>query len=118
MLWNLSFMIIILKGLYMAKEHQFSLPAHPNIYEQGDQRGRALNIHFCEPDCGVTEDTGILLLIPGFGAGSNSRVYKKMRKVFSDKYNLITIQCDSLVQNFYMSVILLLKYVHRINNFF
>jgi len=34
------------------------------------------------------------LLIPGFGASSQSKVYSKMRNVFSDQYNLIVIQCD------------------------
>jgi hypothetical protein len=48
----------------------------------------------------VNKDTGILLLLPGFGAHSQSKVYKKMRDVFSDKYNLITVQCDYFGQKY------------------
>lgn len=35
-----------------------------------------------------------MLLIAGFGGNANSKVYKKMRNTFADKYNLVTIQCD------------------------
>ncbi|WP_165000343.1 DUF2920 family protein [Anaerophilus nitritogenes] len=75
----------------MAKEYNISVPAHPSIYQPND---RDLDIYFCEPDSGINEETGLLLLINGFGANSNSNVYKKMRGNFSDQYNLITIQCD------------------------
>lgn len=76
----------------MSTDHTFSIYGHPNIYN--DYSARKLNIYFSEPDKGVKEDTGIVLLIPGFGANANSNVYKKMRSVFADKYNLIAVQCD------------------------
>ncbi len=75
----------------MAKEHIISTPGHPSIY-QSEQR--ELKLYFCEPDQGVNKETGLLLLIPGFGGNSHSKVYRKMRSVFADKYNLVTIQCD------------------------
>ncbi|MGJ9459595.1 DUF2920 family protein [Oceanobacillus sp. CF4.6] len=77
----------------MAKENHFTIPAHHNIYT-GENNNRNLDIYFSEPENGVTEETSILLLIPGFGGNSQSKVYKKMRLEFADKYNLIVIQCD------------------------
>lgn len=75
----------------MAKHHNFTMQGHPSLYTYKDRR---LNIYFSEPDSGVNKDTGILLLIAGFGANANSNVYKKMRDRFADKYNLVIIQCD------------------------
>ena len=75
----------------MAKSYDFQMFGHPSIYSRNS---RKLKVYFSEPDTGVNEDTGILLLIAGFGGNANSNVYKKMRNTFADKYNLITIQCD------------------------
>lgn len=55
---------------------------------------RYFTIKYSLPEKGVNNETGILLFIAGYGANSNSKVYKKMREAFSDKYNLITLQCD------------------------
>ena len=60
----------------MASEYDFKINGHPSIYEA---KGRELHIYFCEPDKGVNKETGLLLLIPGFGGHANSNVYKKMR---------------------------------------
>ncbi|GED53975.1 DUF2920 family protein [Brevibacillus borstelensis] len=76
----------------MSKDYEITIDAHPNIYN--DFSPRKLNIYFSEPDKGINNETGLFLFIPGFGANANSRVYKKMRSVFSDKYNVVTIQCD------------------------
>lgn len=82
----------------MAKEHTLNIYGHNSIYTQDYLKNnygkRKLKIHFCEPDFGTNGDTGILLFISGFGANSNSNVYKKMRQTFANKYNLVTIQCD------------------------
>jgi len=75
----------------VAKEQQLSISAHPSIYEPIE---RKMNIYFSEPEQGVKHDTGILLLIAGYGGNANSNVYKKMRNQFADQYNLITVQCD------------------------
>ncbi|GAX88913.1 DUF2920 family protein [Effusibacillus lacus] len=75
----------------MAKSYEIKVPAHPNIYQPGL---RDMNLYFCEPEHGINEDTGLLLLIPGFGGNASSNVYKKMRTTFADKHNLVTIQCD------------------------
>ncbi|RDW20771.1 DUF2920 family protein [Oceanobacillus chungangensis] len=77
----------------MAKENHINIPAHYNIYT-GENTNRNLDIYFSEPEYGVNKETGLLLLIPGYGAHSQSNVYKKMRLEFADKYNLIVIQCD------------------------
>ncbi|AIF52330.1 DUF2920 family protein [Pelosinus sp. UFO1] len=82
----------------MAKEHTIDIPAHCNIYCNAALR--TLRVCFSEPSDGINDDTGILLLIPGFGADLNSNVYKKMREIFADQYNLITIQCDYFGQEY------------------
>ena len=45
------------------------------------------------PDC-VNENTGMLVLIPGYGGNIDSHVFRKMREVFAEQYNFITVQCD------------------------
>lgn len=76
----------------MSEQHTLNIPAHPNIYT--GQSERDLRIDFSVPDRGVNFETGILMLVPGFGANIESKVYKKMRNIFADKYNLVTIQCE------------------------
>lgn len=76
----------------MAKEHVLKVAGHPSIYAPAQPR--EFTLYFCEPENGVTSETGLLLLIPGFGANAQSKIYKKMRSLFADKYNLVTIQCD------------------------
>ena len=76
----------------MAKEYDFYMYGHPSIYSNNSER--KLHVYFTEPEKGVNKKTGILLLIPGFGGNSQSNVYKKMRKIFADKHNLVVIQCD------------------------
>jgi hypothetical protein len=75
----------------LSKDYEFEIAGHSSIY---DGAARNLNIFFSEPDNGVNEMTGICLLIAGYGGHSQSNVYKKMRDQFSDKYNLVVIQCD------------------------
>lgn len=74
----------------MSKDCELVTMGHPSIY---DPNMRELNVFFSLPE-EMNEDTGILLLIAGFGGNSQSNVYKKMRRIFSDEYNLVTIQCD------------------------
>ncbi|MGG4497732.1 DUF2920 family protein [Brevibacillus reuszeri] len=85
----------------MAKDYQVNWSAHPNIYNNYSER--SFNVYFSEPDSGVNSETGLLLLIPGFGGNANSNVYKKMRSVFADQYNLVTVQCDYFGQEFMQS---------------
>lgn len=75
----------------MAIDHQIVVDGHPSIYEPKE---RKLNIYYSEPSRGINEETGLLLLIAGFGGHVQSNVYKKMRSQFADEYNLVTVQCD------------------------
>lgn len=75
----------------MAHEYKTSMYAHPSIYKPEE---RQMNIYFSTPDDGINTETGILLMIPGFGGNANSKVYKKMRNQFADEFNVITVQCD------------------------
>ncbi|MFZ5632105.1 MAG: DUF2920 family protein [Bacillota bacterium] len=74
-----------------ANEYKLTIPAHPSIY---DPKPREMEVFFCEPGAGINEETGLLLFIPGFGAHAESKVYKKMKRYFADKYNLVTVQCN------------------------
>lgn len=85
----------------MAREYQISIVGHPSIYKPKE---RMLNVYYSEPENGINKQTGILLLIPGFGGYSKSNVYRKMRSLFSDKYNLVTVQCDFFGYEFLQNV--------------
>lgn len=80
----------------MAINHEIEIFSQESIYNQVNdgKYNRKLKVFFSLPDNGVSRDTGLLLLIAGYGAHSSSTVYKKMREKFSDDYNLVTIQCD------------------------
>jgi len=76
----------------MAENQSITIPAHHSIYN--GSTGRELRIDFSIPDSGVTAETGLLIFAPGFGGNIDSNVYKKMRNLFADKYNLVTLQCS------------------------
>lgn len=85
-----------------------SIPYEIEVMTQGgfyskEDTSRKLKVYFSVPDNGINEDTGLLLLISGFGSKSSSNVYKKMRDKFADKYNLVTIQCDYFGYEFMQS---------------
>lgn len=88
----------------MSNDYEITIGGHPNIYNHMSER--KLKICFSEPDAGVHKDTGILIIIPGFGGNTISNVYKKMRSNFADQYNLVTIQCDYFGLEFMQSEIL------------
>ncbi|SDM44044.1 DUF2920 family protein [Sediminibacillus halophilus] len=76
----------------MAEQHSINIAAHRNIYT--GMSDRELRIDFSTPQNGVNYNTGLLIFVPGFGANIDSKVYKKMREVFADTYNMVTIQCN------------------------
>ncbi|MGX8236978.1 DUF2920 family protein [Exiguobacterium undae] len=76
----------------MSEQHSINITAHHNIYTGSSSR--ELRIDFSTPQNGVNERTGLLIFVPGFGGNIDSNVYTKMRKVFADKYNMVTIQCN------------------------
>lgn len=84
----------------MSKDYKVELYGQPNIYT--GYSSRKINIYFSEPQNGVNNETGIVLLIAGFGGSATSNVYEKMRSSFADKYNLVTIQCDYFGHQFMM----------------
>ncbi|MDF2949159.1 MAG: hypothetical protein K0R07_1186 [Sedimentibacter sp.] len=76
---------------YVAKEYAYEILGQPSML---GNKERKLKFYFSEPSNGINAETGLLLIIAGFGGNANSNVYIKMRNTFADKYNLITIQCD------------------------
>lgn len=85
----------------MANNQHINIPAHQNLYNGNSNRDLRLEISF--PETGVNENTGIAILVPGFGGNIDSKVYKKMREVFSDKNNLVTVQCAYFGSEFMQS---------------
>lgn len=67
------------------------IPAHPNIYTGTNKR--ELRIDFSLPEC-PNENTGLFILIPGFGAHIDSKIYQKLLRELPNKYNVVAIQCD------------------------
>ena len=85
----------------MAYNQEITIPAHPNIYNGANER--TYRIEYSIPQNSTNEDTGILLLAPGFGANIDSKVYKKMREQFADEFNVVTVQCDYFGSKFMQS---------------
>lgn len=75
----------------MAITYEIEIAAQPGIYEPQE---RSMKVCFAEPAQGVDKETGILLILAGYGDSMTSRVYTKMREKFADTYNLVTVQCD------------------------
>lgn len=81
----------------MAKSYSTMVKTQDSIYlrpTKGKEFNREMNVYFSVPEAGVNEDTGILLLIAGFGGHGQANIYKKMRDTLADMYNLVTVQCD------------------------
>ena len=88
----------------MSREYDLEWSAHPNIHN--NYSSRTVKFKFTEPDAGINPDTGILLLIPGFGGSIDSNVYKKMRGTFADQYNLVVVQCKYFGEQFMQNDVL------------
>ncbi len=79
----------------MAQIMETYIPAHKSIYDSTAPDYRRLRVSYALPDKGTDEETGILMLVPGFGGGNiDSSVFTKMRGTFPDIYNMVTVQCD------------------------
>lgn len=84
----------------VAKEYVYEILGQTSML---GNKERKLKFYFSEPSNGVNAETGVLLIIAGFGGSANSNVYLKMRNAFADKYNLITIQSDYFGYEFMQS---------------
>lgn len=82
----------------MNQQYSIKIPAHKNIYS--GNTGRELRIDYSIPKSGINKHTGLVIFVPGFGGNIDSNIYKKMRNIFADKHNLITIQCDYFGSSF------------------
>ncbi len=79
----------------MALLYEEVISAEKSIYLQ-EATERTLRLQYALPSEGTNLETGILFLVPAYGGSLDSNVYRKMRMLFPDKYNLIVIQCDFL----------------------
>lgn len=73
----------------MSKSFCQEVIGHPSLY---NPQPRKMTIKFEIPEK-TSKKTGILLLISGFGGHMDSNVYKKMRRLFSEEMDFITLQC-------------------------
>ena len=78
----------------MAQEQVFQCSAHPITGSYREQK-----VFFAYPE-EVNRETGMMLLISGFGGTPEANVYKKMRKLFAEQYNLIVVQSTYLGMEF------------------
>ncbi|MFB5085872.1 DUF2920 family protein [Psychrobacillus sp. PGGUH221] len=85
----------------MAENLSIKIPAHHNVYNGSSNR--EIRIEFSLPENETNENTGIAILVPGFGANIDSNVYKKMRETFADTYNLVMVQCEYFGSEFMQS---------------
>ncbi len=93
----------------MATEYSLTVAGQPYF---GSSRGRDVQVFYTEPESGVNPDTGILLLISGFEGDTSANVYRKMRMEFSDRENLVVVECDYFGYQFMASQTM--KEVHEI----
>ena len=75
----------------MAVNYNITVYFQRSLY---DSQNRTLDVYFSEPEAGINEDTGILLISAGYGGEANSNVFCKMREHFADQYNYVTVQCN------------------------
>ena len=75
----------------MSNTYEIEIEAQPSIYKPQE---RSIKVYFSEPQKGIDKDTGVLLLLAGYGGHATSNVFTKMRDTFSDKYNLVVVQCE------------------------
>lgn len=59
-----------------------------------DNSPRWFDAYYSVPSAGVNEQTGMILVCGGYGSKITSNVYKKIRHLFRDRYNMIIVQCD------------------------
>lgn len=75
----------------MAIEYVIEYEGQPLLWNNQKRNARVV---FCEPQTGVNKQTAFLVLSGGYKSKIDSNAWIKMRNVFADKYNVITIQCD------------------------
>lgn len=83
--------------LEVAEHYEIQIPTHNSIYgdcSDIEAYEREMEVYFSVPSRGVGDNTGLLLLIAGFGGHAQANVYKKMREQFADQYDLVVVQCD------------------------
>ncbi len=79
----------------MSEDLEFVCPAYPVI--AGVHREQ--KVLFSCPEK-IDRNTGMMLLISGFGGTPEAKIYRKMRSLFADQYNLVVIQSTYLGTEF------------------
>lgn len=96
----------IIRGLAVMPNFLSSVyEMHRNIYSDKNDTKRKVNVEINIPDKGVDNNTGLLVLLSGYGSDMESHLFKKMRIQFCERYNLITMQCDYFGSKYMDSVI-------------
>jgi len=74
----------------MSITYKKQVDAYPSIYAP---KPRKMEIIYDEPENGINENTGMLLFIGGYGTNHDNYYFKKFRKNFANRDNLIVLQC-------------------------
>lgn len=82
-----------IEGDKMAINNHIKIPAQPSIYTEIKSE-RYIDVYYSLPERGTNENTGVLMYIYGFRGYAEANIFKKMRDLLADKYNLIIVQCN------------------------
>jgi hypothetical protein len=85
----------------VSKDYTLNLSAHPSIYDDSE---RQMTVYFSEPDKGITDDTGLLLLISDYNEVPGSDIWTESRRDLADRYNVVTVQCEYFGQKFMQGI--------------
>lgn len=86
----------------VAHKESITIPAHHTLWNGYNKR--ELRIEITIPTKGMNNETGLFILVPGFGGHIDSAAYKNMRSQFADLYNVVTLQCDYFGSRFMQKV--------------
>lgn len=93
----------------MSKQLHLEINAHNSIYKsnfsENNYQNRKMLVTLGIPENGTNPETGMLVLIPGYGGTIHSHVWRKMSAELSDEYNLIVMQCDYFGNRFMDNII-------------
>lgn len=77
----------------MAQVFIANIEAHKSIYSL-NTGVRYLKVKYSIPNNDVNKNTGMLIIVPGYGGNIDSKVYCHIMEDFPDLYNYVVVQCQ------------------------
>ncbi len=78
------------------EEKMYLVDAHPLEFPVQSHIKRKIEVYIKPPDNGVNENTGFFLILHGAGGYAENPYFVKLREVWSNKYNVVTIGVNYL----------------------